>query len=105
MNVRLLAKSISLEGVRKIVSNDEAFLLGLASAEMVENLRLVAKSVSRISKMCEDSNLRSFDRFFTEFANAGRDPHNWALSLKEMESKNKKMDRFVTITATLYREI
>ncbi|KAA8539829.1 hypothetical protein F0562_026521 [Nyssa sinensis] len=103
--IRLRNDSISLEGVRKIVSNEEAFLLGLASAEMVENLRLLAKSVSRISKRCEDSNLRSFDRLFNEFANTGSDPHNWVLSWKEMEAKIKKMDRFVTTTATLHREM
>ncbi|KAA8533818.1 hypothetical protein F0562_031335 [Nyssa sinensis] len=103
--IRLRNESISLEGVHKIISNDEAFLLGIACAEMVENLRLVAKSVSRKSKRCEDSSLRSFDLLFNEFANTGRDPHNWVLSCKEMEAKNKKMDRFVTITATLYREM
>lgn len=102
---RLRNESISLEGVRKIVSNDEDFLLGLACAEMVENLRLVTKSVSRLSKKCEDSSLRSFDRWLDEFSNTGRDPHNWVLSWKEMEAKNKKMDRYVTITATLHREM
>ncbi|CAK9161040.1 unnamed protein product [Ilex paraguariensis] len=103
--VRLRNESVHLEGVRKIVSNDDAFLLGLACAEMVENLRLIAKSVSRISKKCEDSTLRCFDRLFDEFADLGRDPHNWVLSLKEMEAKNKKMDRYVTATATLHREM
>lgn len=102
---RLRNESISLEGVRKIVSNDEDFLLGLACAEMVENLRLVARSVSRLSKKCEDSNLRSFDRLLEEFSNTGRDPHRWVLSWKEMEAKNKKMNRYVTITATLHREM
>ncbi|XP_059667000.1 protein PSK SIMULATOR 1-like [Cornus florida] len=103
--IRLHNESISLEGVQKIVSNDEAFLLGLACAEMVENARLVAKSVSRISKRSVDTNLRSFDRLFDEFANTARDPHHWVLSWKEMEAKNKKMDWFVTITATLHREM
>ncbi|KAG8381458.1 hypothetical protein BUALT_Bualt06G0124000 [Buddleja alternifolia] len=102
---RIRSESICLEGVRKIVSNDDAFLLGLACAELVENLRLVAKSISRISKKCEDSNLRSFDRFFDEFANKGRDSNNWILGPKEMESKIKKLDRFVEITKTLHREI
>lgn len=102
---RLRNESISLEGVRKIVSNDEDFLLGLACAEMVENLRLVAKSVSRLCKKCEDSNLRSFDRCLEEFSNTGRDPHHWVLSWKEMEAKVKKMDHYVTITATLHREV
>ncbi|KAL0371611.1 UNVERIFIED_CONTAM: hypothetical protein Scaly_0842700 [Sesamum calycinum] len=102
---RLRGESVCLEGVRKIVSNDDAFLLGLACAELVENLRLVAKSISRISKKCEDSTLRSFERLFDEFANSGRDPNNWLLGSKEMESKTKKMDRFVTTTATLHREM
>ncbi|RVX08312.1 hypothetical protein CK203_017645 [Vitis vinifera] len=103
--IRVRNDSISLEGVRKIVSNDEAFLLGLACAEMVENLRHVAKFVSRISKRCEDLNLRSFERLFDEFANSGYDPHGWVLGWKEVEGKNKKMDRYVTTTANLYREM
>ncbi|KAK6275657.1 hypothetical protein POUND7_005366 [Theobroma cacao] len=103
--IRLRDESISLEGVRKIVSNDESFLLGLACAEMAENVRLVAKSISRISKRCQDSNLQCFDRWFDEFANSGHDRHGWVLSSKDMEAKNKKMDRYVTITATLYKEI
>ncbi|OMO98064.1 hypothetical protein COLO4_14186 [Corchorus olitorius] len=103
--IRLRDESISLEGVRKIVSNDESFLLGLACAEMAENVRHVAKSISRISKRCHDSTLQCFDRWFDEFANSGHDNHGWVLSYKEMEAKNKKIDRFVTITATLYKEM
>ncbi|KAL7146461.1 hypothetical protein ABFS83_06G042500 [Erythranthe nasuta] len=102
---RLRGESICLEGVRKIVSNDDAFLIGLACAELVENLRLVAKSISRISRKCEDSSLRSFDLSFEEFANSGRDPNNWLLNSKEMESKIKKLDQFITTTATLHREM
>ncbi|KAJ8536713.1 hypothetical protein K7X08_035114 [Anisodus acutangulus] len=103
--IRIRNESICLEGVRKIVSNDDAFLLGLACAEIVENLTMVAKSLSRISKKCEDSHLRSFDRFFNEFANTGRDPYNWVLSLKDMESKIKKMDQYVITTALLHRQM
>ncbi|GMN40891.1 hypothetical protein TIFTF001_010123 [Ficus carica] len=102
--IRLRNDSISLEGVRKIISNDDAFLLGLACAEIVENLRLLANSVSRISSKCEDSTLRSFDRLFHDFADAGKDPHGWVLTWKDMEAKQKKMDRYITVTATLYRE-
>ncbi|MBA0831070.1 hypothetical protein Goarm_015560, partial [Gossypium armourianum] len=79
--IRLRDESVSLEGVRKIVSNDE------------------------ISKRCQDSGLQCFDRWFDEFANSGHDTHSWVLSSKEMEAKNKKMDRYVTITATLYKEM
>ncbi|KAL1822826.1 hypothetical protein ACET3Z_009604 [Daucus carota] len=103
--MRLKNESICLEGVRKIVSNDEDFLLSLACAEIVENLRVISRALSRISSKCEDSSLRSFDQIFDQFANTGRDPHNWSLSWKDMEAKIKKMDGYVTVTATLYREI
>ncbi|KAF2311785.1 hypothetical protein GH714_026715 [Hevea brasiliensis] len=89
--IRLRNESISLEGVRKIVSNDESFLLGLACGEMAENLRFVAKAVSRLSKRCGDSNLSRFERLFDDFANSGRDTNCWVLNYKEMEAKNKKM--------------
>ncbi|KAF2311763.1 hypothetical protein GH714_026580 [Hevea brasiliensis] len=88
--IRLRNESISLEGVRKIVSNDESFLLGLACGEMAENLRFVAKAVSRLSKRCGDSNLSRFERLFDDFANSGRDTNCWVLNYKEMEAKNKK---------------
>ncbi|GKV16301.1 hypothetical protein SLEP1_g26960 [Rubroshorea leprosula] len=103
--VRLRNESICLEGVRRIVSNDESFLLGLACAEMAENVRLVANSISRINRRCLDINLLDFDRIFSEFANTGHDTHGWILSCKELEASNKKMDRYVTITVTLHKEM
>ncbi|KAI4347453.1 hypothetical protein L6164_008266 [Bauhinia variegata] len=104
--IRLRNDSISLEGVRKIISNDESFLLSLACAELTENLRLVAKSVSRLSQRCEDTNLRAFDRLFHEFTESGRDPHGWVItSSKEIEAKHQRMERYVTLTATLHREV
>ncbi|KAM7491712.1 hypothetical protein LguiA_034633 [Lonicera macranthoides] len=102
---RLRNESLCLEGVRKIVSNDEAFLLTLACAEIAENLRLLANSVSNLSKRCQDLNLKSFDRFFDEFVNTGLDSNNWVLSWNQMESKIKKMDRYVNLTAGLRREM
>ncbi|KAK7278369.1 hypothetical protein RJT34_23397 [Clitoria ternatea] len=104
--VRIRNDAVNLEGVRKIISNDESFLLGLACAEFAESLRLVANSVSRLSARCEDSSLRSFHRAFVEFADSGRDPNGWALSgPKEIETKLKKLERYVTLAATLYREM
>ncbi|KAI3939832.1 hypothetical protein MKW98_029608 [Papaver atlanticum] len=102
---RLRHDSISIEGVRKIVSNDEAFLLGLACAEVVESLRVISKAVSMLGKRCDDTSLRNFDNLFDEFANNGRDPHSWVLSSKEMEAKQKKIDRYISSTASLYREM
>ncbi|XP_075496690.1 protein PSK SIMULATOR 1-like [Primulina tabacum] len=102
---RFRSESIWLEGVRKIVSNDDVFLLGLVCAELVENLRVIANSISSMSKKCQDSSLRCFDRLFDEFANSGHDPHSWLMGSKELTSKIKEMERFVTVTASLLREI
>ncbi|XP_071711977.1 protein PSK SIMULATOR 1-like [Rutidosis leptorrhynchoides] len=102
---RLRNQSICLEGVRKIVSNKDAFLLGLARAEMVEGLRVVAVSVSRLSKKCEDTSLKGFDTMLDVFANTGHDPYSWVLTLKDMEVKIKKMERYVMDTTTLYKEM
>ncbi|KAL2330913.1 hypothetical protein Fmac_018494 [Flemingia macrophylla] len=57
--VRLRNDTVVLEGVRKLISNDESFLLSLAVAEF-------ADSVSRLSQNCHDPSLRSFRRVFTE---------------------------------------
>lgn len=104
--VRIRNDAVTLEGVRKIISNDESFLLGLACAEFAESLRLIANSVTRLSHRCEDSDLRSFHRAFLEFADSGRDPNGWALSgPKETDAKFRKMERYVTLTATLHREM
>ncbi|CAN0914969.1 hypothetical protein LINGRAHAP2_LOCUS28859 [Linum grandiflorum] len=98
--IRLKNDSISLHGVRKIVSNNESFLLGLACAELAENLRLVAKSVSRIAAhRCSDGTHR-------RFADSGHDPNGWVAGWKEMEGKvNRKMDCYVTATTAFRKEI
>ncbi|KRH38712.1 hypothetical protein GLYMA_09G152900v4 [Glycine max] len=98
--------AVSLEGVRKLISNDESFLLSLAVAEFADSLRLVADSVSRLSKNCHDPTLRSFHRVFTEFANSGLDPHAWTLTTpKDIETKHRKLQHYVILTATLHKEI
>ncbi|GMI99553.1 hypothetical protein like AT5G51670 [Hibiscus trionum] len=103
--IRLRNESISLEGIGKIVSEDEFFLLGLACAEITENVRLAAKSISRLSNRCHDSKLRCFDRWFDEFADSGHDFHGWVLSNKDMEARNKKMEKLVAVTSTLCKQM
>lgn len=98
-------ESTSLQGVRKLVSADDVFLLALARAEAVETLRIVAKSAARIGERCADPNLRDFHRLFEDFANSGEDPHGWAMNTKKELDENKRMDRYVATTAALYREM
>ncbi|KAE8662105.1 cleavage and polyadenylation specificity factor subunit 1-like [Hibiscus syriacus] len=103
--IRLRNESISLEGIGMIVSDDESFLLDLACAEITENVRLATKSVSRISSRCHDTKLRCFSRWFNVFADSGHDFQCWVLSDKGMEGRNKKMEKLVSGTATLCKQM
>ncbi|CAL9038338.1 unnamed protein product [Musa banksii] len=102
---RLRNDTIALPGIRKIVSDDDSFLLGLACAELVESLRLVAESVSILSQRCVDPALRGFSGGFKEFSDFGHDANRWVMGWKEMESKARKMDRYVASTVALYKEM
>ncbi|CAH8305985.1 unnamed protein product [Eruca vesicaria subsp. sativa] len=97
--------SLSLEGLTKIVTGDETFHLSLVCAELADSLAHTADSVSRLSNRCTTPSLRSFHRLFHEFADMGRDPHGWVISSKDTESKNKKIERYVSVTTALYREM
>lgn len=97
--------SICLQGVRKIVSNKDTFLINLACAKMVDNIRVLGKYVSRVSKRCDDSSLHCFETVFDTFANTGHDPYGWVVSLKDMEVMVKKMERYVAATCSLYKEM
>lgn len=104
--VRLKNEAIALEGVRKIVSNDESFLLGLACSEMVQNLHTICKAVARLSDRATDPALRSFPESLEEFASTGRDHHSWsALCGKDLEGLVRRTDRYIAATAALYREM
>ncbi|XP_023640629.1 uncharacterized protein LOC17874805 [Capsella rubella] len=97
--------SLSLEGLAKIVTGDETFHLSLVCAELADSLAHSANSVSRLSSRCTTASLRSFHRLFHEFADMGRDPHGWVMSSKDSEAKNKKIERYVSVTTALYREM
>ncbi|KAH0467397.1 hypothetical protein IEQ34_004635 [Dendrobium chrysotoxum] len=62
---RLREEIMHLEGVRKLVSNDDNFLLGLALAETMDSVDSLAHSVTRL---CTRS-LRKLERFVAAGAN------------------------------------
>ncbi|KAL0730892.1 hypothetical protein Bca4012_026986 [Brassica carinata] len=98
--------SLSLEGLTKIVTgDDETFHLSLVCAELADSLAHTAGSVSRLSHRCTTPSLRSFHRLFHEFADTGRDPHGWVISCKDTESKKKRIERYVSVTTALYRQM
>ncbi|MBA0872198.1 hypothetical protein Goshw_008968 [Gossypium schwendimanii] len=61
-------------------------------------------SVARLAKKCSDPGLKSFELSFTDLVQTGADPYCWIFSLK-MDKKVKKMERYISLNATLYQEM
>ncbi|CAJ1976655.1 unnamed protein product [Sphenostylis stenocarpa] len=92
-------------GIRKLVSEDENFIVRLISLEMLDNMAHVAESVARLGKKCSDPSLKGFENAFDEFITFGFDPYRWGFTSKKMEKKVKRMEKFISTNATLYQEM
>ncbi|WCJ19177.1 hypothetical protein M5689_001476 [Euphorbia peplus] len=97
-----ISKSV---GVKKLVSEDDDFIAGLIYAELVESMVHIVKSVIRLAKKCSDPGLKSFEHVFDDLINCGTDPFGWEFSYRKMDKKVKKMERFISINASLYQEM
>ncbi|XP_004496169.1 uncharacterized protein [Cicer arietinum] len=92
-------------GIKKLISDDENFIVRLISQEMVESMAHVAESVARLAKKCSDSRMKDFEKAFDRFITRGFDSYGWVLSSKKMEKKVKRMEKFVSVNASLYQEM
>ncbi|XP_050385550.1 protein PSK SIMULATOR 1 [Argentina anserina] len=105
-NVNKLREEISNSvGVRKLVSDDDDYIVGLICIELFENMVRVAKSVARLGTNCTDPSLKGFEFAISDLINNGADPYGWQFSWRKMERKAKKMERFISINAHLYEEM
>ncbi|KAK6126280.1 hypothetical protein DH2020_039985 [Rehmannia glutinosa] len=103
--VRLREEITNSVGIHKLVSEDDDYLMGLALAEITENLRDVAKSVVMLGKKCKDPKYHNLERIFNDVGEIYPKWCNWRYSPKKMEKKVKKMERFVGATEQLHQEL
>ncbi|XP_043725944.1 protein PSK SIMULATOR 1-like [Telopea speciosissima] len=103
--VRLREEIMNSVGVRKLVSDDDDFLVGLVYAEMVDNLGFIVRSVARLGKKCSDPVLQRFEHVFDELVKTDEDLYHWELTWKKMDRKVRKMERFIGISTNLYQEL
>ncbi|KAL5716752.1 hypothetical protein ACHQM5_009876 [Ranunculus cassubicifolius] len=96
---------LSSQGVRKLVSKDHHFLLGLLCREIIENLQVLVKYVGGLGKKCNELGLQQFEHVFDDFVNNNVDLYGWEYNVKKMERKVNKMGRFVAVNASLYQEM
>ncbi|CAL0321241.1 unnamed protein product [Lupinus luteus] len=102
---RLREEITNSVGIKKLVSDDENFVVRLISLEVLENMAHVAASVARLGKKCSDSSLKGFENAFDEFITLGLDPYRWQFSSKKMDKKVKRMEKFISTNASLYQEM
>ncbi|KAL0736607.1 hypothetical protein Bca4012_012817 [Brassica carinata] len=91
-------------GIKKLVSEDDDFVVRLIRDEMMENVENVAKAVARLAGKCNDPKLKSFESCFGEMMVTGADPYGWQFGWKKMDRKAKRMERFISSNASLYQE-
>ncbi|KAE9612170.1 hypothetical protein Lal_00022225 [Lupinus albus] len=104
-HIARLREIMNSVGIKKLVSDDENFVVRLISLEMLENLAHLAASVARLGKKCSDPSLKNFENAFDEFITLGLDPYRWQFSSKKMDTAVKKMEKFISTNASLYQEM
>ncbi|XP_059667499.1 protein PSK SIMULATOR 3-like [Cornus florida] len=92
-------------GIQKLVSDDDDYLMDLALAEIIDNLRCVAKAVARLGNRCVDPVYHHFEHAFDDPFKIDLNWCGWEYRLKKMERKVRKMERFVAVTAQLCQEM
>ncbi|KAI3807797.1 hypothetical protein L1987_23731 [Smallanthus sonchifolius] len=95
----------SSTGIKKLISDDDDYIVDLICAEMLHNLDNVSKVVTRLSKKCRDPVLKSFERAYDDLVKFGIDQYEWQFTWKKMIKKVKKMENFIVVNASLYQEI
>ncbi|XP_018471214.2 protein PSK SIMULATOR 1 [Raphanus sativus] len=104
-NVTRLRQEITRStGIKKLVSEDDDFVVRLIRDEMMESVEAVAKAVARLAARCNDPKLKSFESCFGEMMKTGADPYGWQFGWKKMDRKAKRMERFISSNASLYQE-
>lgn len=92
-------------GIKKLVSDDDGYIVDLICAEMLHNLENVARVVTRLAKKCRDPLLVCFEHAYDDLIKSGVDQYHWQLNWKKMNKKVKKMEKFIFINVNLYQEM
>ncbi|PRQ43760.1 hypothetical protein RchiOBHm_Chr3g0471861 [Rosa chinensis] len=103
--MRMREEIVNSTGVRRLVSEDEDYLMELALNEIIENLGYLATCVVRLGKRSSDPMYHNFEIFFEDPLENGMPSFGWEYRWKKMERKMKKMDRFVANTLQLSQEL
>ncbi|KAE8098456.1 hypothetical protein FH972_016518 [Carpinus fangiana] len=102
---RLRKDIVNSIGLKKLVSEDDDYLMELALNEIVENFVFLARSVARLGKRCKDPLYHRFEHFVNDPIQNGFQWVGWEYRWKKMERKMKKMERFVASMTQFSQEL
>ncbi|KAJ6742461.1 hypothetical protein OIU85_016531 [Salix viminalis] len=102
---RLREEIVSSVGAKRLVAEDHDYLMDLALSEILENFRLIAKSVVWLGRKCKDPPFLLFERFVNDPVGYNLEWFGWQYRLKKMERKVKEMEKFVAATMQLSQEL
>ncbi|KAI3989665.1 hypothetical protein MKX01_036274 [Papaver californicum] len=103
--VRLREDLMNSAGVRKLISDDDEYLVQLACTEIIENLGFLARSVARLGKKCGEPIWQRLDNVFDDLVKNDVGNFEWEFTWKKMDRKVKKMGRFIALSSNLYQEL
>lgn len=102
---KLKNEILKSDGIRTLVSNDEKQLLELALVEKLDDLSRIAGVVSRLGKKCSIPALQGFEHVYSDVVSGVIDVGELSFLVKDMEGMMRKMERYVSMTASLYSEM
>lgn len=102
---RLKSELLNCQGIKTLVSCNEAYIIELALCEKMEELNTVAGAVSRLGKKCTLPALQGFEHVYGDIVTGVIEVKDLGFLVKDMEAMVRKMERFVNLTGALYGEI
>ncbi|GMG99460.1 hypothetical protein Nepgr_001300 [Nepenthes gracilis] len=103
--IRLREDITNSVGIKKLISEDDDFIVRLVCAEMIHNLGNVARAVARLGKKCADPSMNSLEHVFDDLIKVGVDMYGLEFSWRKMEKKVKKMEKLISANANLYQQM
>ncbi|GAA0154059.1 hypothetical protein LIER_37795 [Lithospermum erythrorhizon] len=92
-------------GIKTLVSDDENMLLELVVKEKLEDLNRVASVVSRLGKKCTIPALQGFEHVYGDIVSRKINVRELGFLVKDMDGMVRKLERYVSSTASLYSEL
>lgn len=96
---------VNSAGVRKLVSEDDDYLMELVLNEILDNFQSVARTVARLGRRCVDPVYHRFEHFVRSPAQNYFQWSGWDYRGKKMERKVKRMEKFVAAMTQLCQEL